>query len=248
MTRPYEYQSTLYEAETIVQGFPADDHMSLQQMAGTCGNLETFYNDQFIPNEELSPNWTGNTAHYLVEHIPILAGTMTGTVMVQTNAGLDADPEFESIQTFVMNQNGNLTFTDIKPVISYVFEGSVNRITGEMSLMWSNQVNHKIVISYEFNLEQEASRSKSTETTTTNYIAYLMDELANAKSKLVEAEDKLKNLEVDLYEQYDKKVADVKNYLINKIDEYLATFEVKDVPTLRQKLTVEIFEEATKDG
>ena len=60
-------------------GFPGDDVNSLQQLADGTANLDVFYSHQFVQNESHT-DAGGTTTAFTVEHIPVIAGTMTGTV------------------------------------------------------------------------------------------------------------------------------------------------------------------------
>ena len=79
-----------------------------------------------------------------LEHTPILAGTMTGTIY---NSGT-------AIQTFTVSASGSFTFSDIGSPSPKVTSGSLNTTTGELVLNWnaSPSSNH-CVVSYEYNLE-----------------------------------------------------------------------------------------------
>ena len=129
-------------------GFPGDDATSLQQLASGDGNLEIFYTHQFIQNETSSVDGGGDlqSVYAPLEHTPVLAGTMTGTVYDGTVA----------VQTFVVAEDGTFTFTDIgAPAAKGVTAGSsLDLVTGEIVLAWNSDpgANH-IVCSYEYNME-----------------------------------------------------------------------------------------------
>lgn len=136
-------------------GYPSDDSVSLQQLASGDGNLDIFYTHQFVQNEVSSTNpggannWTATYAP--LEHTPIIAGTLTGTVYDGSTA----------IQTFVVSSNGTFSFVDIgAPAIKAISGGSsVDLNTGEVVLQWNSGgdpgSNH-IVLNYEYNLECNA--------------------------------------------------------------------------------------------
>src|SRR5271156_792156 len=65
-------------------GFPADDINSLQQLADGTANLNIFYSSQFVQNEStnVDPGAIVTAAYAPLEHTPVLAGTLTGTVFV----------------------------------------------------------------------------------------------------------------------------------------------------------------------
>lgn len=129
-------------------GYPSDDSTSLQQLASGDGNLEIFYTHQFIQNETSTTDVGGDTSSIFapLEHTPVLAGTMTGTVYDGTTA----------IQTFVVAASGTFTFTDIgSPSPKAQASGSsLDLVTGELVLAWTADpgANH-IVVSYEYNME-----------------------------------------------------------------------------------------------
>lgn len=131
-------------------GYPTDDATSLQQLASGDGNLEVYYTHQFVQNETSSTDAGGDvTSVYApLEHTPILAGTMTGTVYDGSTA----------IQTFVVAADGTFTFTAIgtEPT-AHADSGALDLVTGEMTLTWAADpgANH-IVVSYEYNMECQA--------------------------------------------------------------------------------------------
>lgn len=127
-------------------GFPGDDANSLMQTADGTGNLDIFYTSQFVQNETTSTDaGTIVTASYApLEHTPVLAGTVTGTIYDGSTA----------VQTFIVSSAGTFTFTDIGSPSPKVTAGSLNVNTGEMTLTWDGVAgaNHA-VISYEYNME-----------------------------------------------------------------------------------------------
>ena len=127
-------------------GFPSDDATSLQQLASGDGNLEIFYTHQFVQNETSSTDAGDDvTSIYApLEHTPVLAGTMTGTVYDAAVA----------VYTFVVSEAGTFTFTAIGTPTVAVTAGTLDVVTGEMTLTWASApgVNH-IVTSYEYNME-----------------------------------------------------------------------------------------------
>jgi hypothetical protein len=130
-------------------GFPSDDGTSLQQLASGDGNLEIFYTHQFVQNETTSTDAGGDTTSVYapLEHTPILAGTLTGTVY---------DDDVGAVATFVVSEAGTFTFTAIgSPTNNPQSSGSsIDLVTGEMVIEWDNDpgANHAVV-SYEYNLE-----------------------------------------------------------------------------------------------
>ncbi len=127
-------------------GYPTDDSTSLQQLASGDGNLDIYYTHQFVQNETSSTDAGGdtNSVYAPLEHTPVLAGTLTGTVYDGSTA----------VQTFVVSEAGTFTFTDIGSPTNKGTAGTLDTVTGEVSLTWNNDpgANH-IVASYEYNLE-----------------------------------------------------------------------------------------------
>lgn len=128
-------------------GFPGDDVNSLQQLASGDANLDIFYTHQFVQNEASSTDDGADTTSVYapLEHTPVLAGTITGTVYDGAVA----------VATFVVDQSGNFTVTDLAAGTGAVAtDGTINLATGEVTLTWDNApgANHA-VISYEYNME-----------------------------------------------------------------------------------------------
>ncbi len=127
-------------------GFPGDDPNTLMQLADGTANLDIFYTHQFIQNETTSTDNGANatTAYSPLEHTPVLAGTVTGTVYDGSTA----------VQTFVISSSGTFTFSTIGSPATFATSGSLNLTTGELVLTWNAApgANHT-VLSYEYNLE-----------------------------------------------------------------------------------------------
>lgn len=133
-------------------GYPSDDAVALQQLASGDANLDIYYTHQFIQNESSSSNPGGAnnwvSTYSPLEHTPVLAGTLTGTVYRGSTA----------VQTFVVSSSGTFTFTDIgAPAIKAISAGSsVDLNTGEVVVQWNSggdpTTNH-LVMSYEYNME-----------------------------------------------------------------------------------------------
>ena len=132
--------------QDLNSGYPTDDRTSLQQLASGDGNLDIFYTHQFIQNETSSTDSgaTTTSVYAPLEHTPVLAGTMTGTVYDGAVA----------VQTFVVAENGTFNFTNIGSPSAYGTGGTLDTTTGEMTLTWNSAAgdNH-IVVSYEYNME-----------------------------------------------------------------------------------------------
>jgi hypothetical protein len=125
-------------------GFPTDDANSLQQLASGDANLSVYYSHQFVENETQADTGGDTTSVHTVEHTPVLAGTMTGTVYDGATA----------VQTFVVAQGGSFTFSDIGTPAAKATAGSLDLTTGEVSLTWNSDPGaNSVVVSYEYNME-----------------------------------------------------------------------------------------------
>ena len=124
-------------------GFPGDDANSLQQLADGTANLDVFYSHQFVQNESHA-DAGGATSAFTVEHIPVIAGTMTGTVY-------DGNVV---CNTFVVSAGGTMAVVDVGTPTDKVTSGTLDPSTGEVSLTWNNDPGaNTIVVSYEYNME-----------------------------------------------------------------------------------------------
>ena len=128
-------------------GFPSDDANSLQQLADGTANLDIFYSSQFVQNEVSSTDDGADATSTFnpLEHTPVLAGTITGTIYDGTVA----------IQTFSVNSSGTFVFSDIGTPSPKVNAASVVTTTGEITMTWTggNPGANHIVLSYEYNME-----------------------------------------------------------------------------------------------
>jgi len=128
-------------------GFPSDDANSLQQLADGTANLDIFYSSQFVQNEVSSTDDGADATSTFnpLEHTPVLAGTITGTIYDGTTA----------IQTFSVNSSGTFVFSDIGSPSPKVNAASVVTTTGEITMTWTggNPGANHIVLSYEYNME-----------------------------------------------------------------------------------------------
>src|SRR5271156_2646784 len=86
-------------------GFPGDDANTLMQLADGTANLDIFYTHQFVQNETttVDSGVSVSSAYAPLEHTPILAGTVTGTIYDGSTA----------VQTFVVSSTGTFTFTSV---------------------------------------------------------------------------------------------------------------------------------------
>lgn len=127
-------------------GFPADDINSLQQLADGTANLDIFYSSQFVQNEasNTDPGAVVVSAYAPLEHTPILAGTMTGTVFVGATA----------VQTFTVSSAGVFSFTPIGAPATFITTATINLTTGELVATWNVPAgSNNLVVSYEYNME-----------------------------------------------------------------------------------------------
>lgn len=125
-------------------GFPTDDANSLQQLASGDANLSVYYSHQYVENETSPTDAGGTTTTVSLEHTPVLAGTVTGTVY-------DGDV---AVQTFVVSESGTFTFHDIRSPSPKVTSATLNLTTGEMVLNWNgNPGDNHATVSYEYNME-----------------------------------------------------------------------------------------------
>lgn len=127
-------------------GFPTDDINSLQQLADGTANLDIYYSSQVVQNESTNtdPGALAVVAYAPLEHTPILAGTMTGTVFVGTT----------QVQTFTVTSAPAFVFTPASGIANYISSASINLVTGEIVATWNAApgANH-LVVSYEYNME-----------------------------------------------------------------------------------------------
>jgi len=133
-------------ADLTPSGFPTDDVTSLQQLASGDGNLEIFYTHQFVQNETSSTDAGDDLTSIFapLEHTPVLAGTMTGTVYDGSVA----------VATYVVAENGTFSFSAIGAPTSNPTSGTLDLVTGEVTIGWdvAPGPNH-LVMSYEYNME-----------------------------------------------------------------------------------------------
>lgn len=127
-------------------GFPGDDANSLMQRASGDANLDMFYSHQFIQNETSSTDAGADALSEFapVEHTPVIAGTMTGSIYDGTTL----------VQTFVVSEAGTFTFTDVGAPAPKVTAATLNVTTGAITMTWNAApgANH-IVVNYEYNME-----------------------------------------------------------------------------------------------
>jgi hypothetical protein len=125
-------------------GFPGDDANSLMQTADGTANLNVYYSSQFVQNETQQDGGGDTSSSFTLEHTPVLAGTVTGTIYDGATA----------IQTFTVSAAGSFTFSDIGTPSPKVSAGSLNLTTGVITLTWGSDPGaNSVVVSYEYNME-----------------------------------------------------------------------------------------------
>ena len=127
-------------------GYPGDDANTLMQRADGSANLDIWYTSQFIQNEATSTDLgtTTSSVYSPLEHTPVLAGSITGTVYVGAVA----------IQTFTVSSTGTFVFSPIGAPANTATAGTINLTTGEIGLTWSGAPGaNNVVLSYEYNME-----------------------------------------------------------------------------------------------
>jgi hypothetical protein len=110
-------------------------------------NLNYWYSTAFVQNEvcHKSQGSTPLQSYHMLEHTPVTAGTLTGRV----NRGIPGQNFYITAQGCVIPQPPDI---GLEP---YIIGGTLNRITGEMRLNWSD-LSHRdmeIIVSYEYDME-----------------------------------------------------------------------------------------------
>ena len=125
-------------------GFPSDDANSLQQLASGDANLSVYYSHQFVENETQTDAGGDTTSVFVLEHTPVLPGTVTGTVYNGTVA----------TDTFVIDMEGTFTFSTVDHTSPYATGGTLDVTAGEIEITWSGDPGaNSVVVSYEYNME-----------------------------------------------------------------------------------------------
>lgn len=125
-------------------GFPGDDVNSLQQLADGTANLSIYYSSQFVQNENHTDTGLTTTTSFALEHTPVLAGTITGSIY---DGGT-------MVQTFSVNSAGTFTFTTVDGSLQLVTSATIDLATGLMTLEWNGAPGaNNTTISYEYNME-----------------------------------------------------------------------------------------------
>lgn len=128
-------------------GFPSDDANALQQLASGEFDWIGCYGSMFYQNETLLTRPSGVSIgrkhiHTVIEHVPVMKGTLTGTVHYNNVA----------IQTFVFSSAGACTMTKIGQSLGLVKTMEINWQTGQITSTWNVAVNMadiKLIVSYE---------------------------------------------------------------------------------------------------
>lgn len=144
----YSSNKGAIQGATNNSGFPTDDANSLQQLADGTANLNIFYSSQFVENETSSTDAGADVTSVFtpLQHTPILAGTMTGTVYDGATA----------VATFTVSEAGVFAFTAIGvPAINPIALGStLNTTTGELVITWDAAPGaNNVIVNYEYNME-----------------------------------------------------------------------------------------------
>jgi hypothetical protein len=125
-------------------GFPGDDVNSLQQLADGTANLSIYYSSQFVQNENHTDAGATTTTTFTLEHTPVLAGTITGSIY---DGGT-------LVQTFSVSSAGSFNFTTVDSGSQLVTGGTVDLTTGLMTFTWDGAPGtSNITVSYEYNME-----------------------------------------------------------------------------------------------
>jgi hypothetical protein len=238
----YKYKG-IYPEKT--ENFPQDDELSIQQGCGTA-NLNIFYGSQFYQDEQHPHDGSYEQCSYWLIHTPICPGTLTGTLWLPSAGG------WMPTQNFLATSEGVLILDNSLNLIK-VNHGFLDMLTGELNLEFNTIPGvHKVVVSYYTPRGPSEDTDKMLSTmpmqmlppntkNSTSYTDYLISQLSDTKSKLVDAETKLDNLEVKMYDEYEKKIKDMKEYIVGKIDQFLKLNDSKN------KTSAEIFEEAVPE-
>jgi hypothetical protein len=127
-------------------GFPGDDANSLQQLASGDANLDIWYSHQFVQGEVSSTDDGLDVVSEFapLEHTPILAGTMTGTIFDGATA----------VANFAVAEDGTFTITVIGAPVATPQSGTLDLTTGEITITWdlAPGENH-MTVNYEYNME-----------------------------------------------------------------------------------------------
>ena len=138
-------------------GYPTDDANTLMQRASGDANLDIYYSHQFVQGEATAaltlPVAPAVTNFGVVEHVPVIAGTVTGTLYGGASAAA-----LTVQRTFVVSSTGTFTSTAIDATFCTMTDGScsLNTTTGELNLYLTNITGSavaKVVLNYEYNLE-----------------------------------------------------------------------------------------------
>ena len=134
-------------------GYPTDDANTLMQRASGDANLDIYYSHQFVQGEPSAvlPLAAAGTLNFgVLEHVPVISGTLTGTVFAGTIAAATVPAA-----TFVVDSSGNFTPSPLNTTQVTLSGGSLNTTTGEVSLSFTGVTSGvvKVVWNYEYNLE-----------------------------------------------------------------------------------------------
>lgn len=232
-------------------GFPSDDAMSLQQLAGYAGgmNLDFWYNNQFVQNETIHQQASVNSplTTFHLEHSPMLPGTLAATICEGNVA----------IYTLVALASGKVNCTPIGEQDLSVVEAAINDLTSTLSIVWNNNVsNMKIVASYEWNIEQQAPALPAYNLSPNECLwdkiekqnkETVEEELISLRQQLAAEKHLNEQMEAKVYNEFEDKLKDMKEYFTTKIDQFLRQYDLnseEDRNYIKSKKSCEIFDEA----
>jgi hypothetical protein len=115
--------------------------------------LDIYYPHQFVQNEENANTKSGIVCSYSLDHFPILANCVTGTIY------------YDGVALYVFyDKNGKLVFTGIDPPDDRIFpipSGEIDYANGVIKLTWNEKIpagKSCLIVSYEYNLECQAPK------------------------------------------------------------------------------------------
>ena len=149
----YSSNKGAIQGATTNSGFPADDANSLMQRASGDANLDMYYSSQFVQNETISNAGGAAVLSYVMQHTPVLAGTVTGSIYDTSQSATVPvyNMAISSAGAFTISAGGqapNQTLTAANT------NGTFNAATGEFTLVWNADPGaNTVVVNYEYNME-----------------------------------------------------------------------------------------------
>jgi hypothetical protein len=138
----------------MLMNFPQDDEYSLIQICGDNASLDIYYGSQFVESED---HPRAKNRQIILEHTPILKGTLWGTIYVQ-----DKNCVKHTLCHFGVTKAGNFQSWGCGTDFEYHFDPAtcmLNCITGEIFLDnrllpdYAGIDDFDLEISYEFSRE-----------------------------------------------------------------------------------------------